>query len=54
MTMMNEPTPPLREESTRGSDHRQLQPCLSRTIELAEKIARQLLDAVRTTFPRLH
>ena len=51
--MMNEPTPPLSEESTRRSVHRQSQPYLNRTIELAEKIARQLLDAVQMTFPRL-
>jgi hypothetical protein len=49
-----EPTPPPREESTYGSDQRRSQPWVNRTIELAESIARQLLDVVHTTFSRLH
>jgi hypothetical protein len=43
-----------RRDAQHGSDQRQSQPWVNRTIELAETIARQLLDVVHTTFPRLH
>jgi hypothetical protein len=51
---MNEPTRPPGEESTYGSDQRPSQAWVNRTIELAESIARQLLDVVHTMLPRLH
>jgi hypothetical protein len=51
---MNELTHPPRDESTKKFDQRQSKPWVNRAIELAESIARQLLDVVHTTFPRLH